>query len=203
MKSMLLRAARRGGHDLGAPTMLAQQQRGTLRRMAERIGKRLDAADAAAWFELGVTLPGPRVRLDPAMIQRTRFFVMKHGGRIAASREDARRSGGVLIGTHRHVPGERLTVNEWARRTGRGDWERDTWRPSRPVLHLALALRNVAAQWTDPRGFGLFPLLANPQWVRAALESAERNGLYLELAAREQPALAAFADGVRVRLIPA
>jgi hypothetical protein len=57
--------------------------------------------------------------------------------------------------------------------------------------------------WTDPRGFGLFPLLANPQWVRVALGSAERHVVLLEHAGEKYATLAAYRDCTRLRLIPA
>lgn len=204
MKSLMLRAARTYGRDYGTPPMLAQQQHGTLRRLAVRVGKRLDAAEAAAMFSLGLRQAGRKVKISPADQQRARSFVRRAGGRVAASPDDARKNGGVVVATQRRERGAVASVNYWAKRHSmRGDWERDTWRPSRPVLHLALGLRRVRMDWTDPRGFGLFPLLANPQWVRVALGSAERHVVLLEHAGEKYATLAAYRDCTRLRLIPA
>lgn len=195
MKAMMLRAARAHGSDFGKPSMLMQQQHGTLRRLDGRIEKRLDAAQAAAFFMLGAHARGSReLKLDAANVKRTRDWLMRHGHTMASADKHAAK--------YRSIPGPLLSVNRWALRTGRGDWERDTWRPSRPVLHLALALRVVQMQWTDPRPFGLWPLLANPQWIRAALASAENHVVHLEYAARRRPALAGIAGAKRVRLLP-
>ncbi len=207
MKAMMLRAARRHGLKYGKPPMLAQQQHGTLRRLASRLQKRLAAAEAAAWFVFGTRTPGRAVKLGPAEIQRARFFVMRAGGRIAASADEIRRTGGgILVATHRTELGPLLSVNHWSRReqmVGVGDFERDTWRSSRAVLHLAFALRGIRRNWTDPRGFGLFTLLANPQWVREALPSSERWLVLLEHAAQRHPALETFRHLSRVRLVAA
>lgn len=200
MKALCAKLAIRHGRDCKQPSMRNQQIEGTLRRLSARIEKRLEAADAAAWISIGARQPGPREKANPADMQRARFFVLKAGGRIAASAEEIRRTGrGVLIATLRAKPGALLSVNEFARQSQRGDWERDTWRESRPVLHLALALRGIGMKWTDPRGFGLLPLLASPQWIRDALPSGEEWLATLERSGKKHPALASA--GRRVHLM--
>lgn len=221
MKVLMLRAARQRGITVQPWSMRNRNVDGTLRRLDGRIEKRLEAAEAASVFSLGLREAGQETRIGPREQQRTRSWLRSIGARIATSADDARRNGGALVATHRQVPCRPISVNAWARMgreiTGRfeigplnldlhfkrprvrGDWERDTWRTSRPVLHLACALRSLHLKRHDPRGFGVFTLLANPQWIREVLQSAEQHLLSLELS--EHPALKQFRHCGRVRLM--
>jgi hypothetical protein len=166
MRSRYARTVRRG-----SPSMTAQQQDGTLRRLALRVVKRIDAAEAARAFVHGGRQPMRRVpvRHEPARLPRARFRQKKTGMR-----------GRLVTGSYLE-PGALWTVNAWARQSLRGDWERDTWRTSRPVLHMALALLD---EFESRRGAcGVTDMLLNPGWVRGVLSDAESWLLGLKLAA--------------------
>lgn len=80
-----------------------------------------------------------------------------------------------------------------------GPHYRGTW--CLEVMHLAMALRALSMRWTDPRGFGVRTLLANPGWIVAALDSAE-SFAQLRRASNLPAALAGYRRAFLVRLIP-
>ena len=60
------------------------------------------------------------------------------------------------------------------------------WSESKPVLHLALALRGIAFRWQDDGRPSYIQLLARPTWVRDAIQSAENWRLTFSAGARMQ-----------------
>jgi hypothetical protein len=77
------------------------------------------------------------------------------------------------------------------------------WSESKPVLHLALAMRGTLMRWEDDGRPAYLQLLARPAWVREAMRSAESWRSMLSVGERAKPEFLHHIDAdAFVRLVP-
>jgi len=198
MFALMIRAARKRG--LPDPPdaaevlrmMPVQQMEGTLRRLTDRLNKRLLGARALAYLIGDLRHPGPGVRVPPDVQKKTRDRFLRAG--LSMRRADELTTK-VLI-----TPGRRWTLNDFAREYGSGKFKCDAWNPA--ILHLASAFREVALRWADPRGLSVLTLLARPDWVIRAVQSAEVFAHCMPRTINHPPALRNLRPENLIRLVP-
>jgi hypothetical protein len=89
-----------------------------------------------------------------------------------------------------------------SRRSDASHFKHVVWAQSKPVLHLALALRRRLLNWSDPRKPGVFTLLANPDWAPDVLRGAEKWRRILIHASQKLEAFSGIEAVGFVRILP-
>lgn len=195
MHVMLLRAAKNGGQTVPPGGLLnamkAQQQHRALDDLSDRINERLYAARVAAMLLLRMCRPIKTMALPtPGDEAATHLWLSK-----------VLSSGPARAQAWRDVSGDRYSLNDFAKHSNwtAARFKSETWRPE--VIHLGMALDRVVAHWDDPRGFGIFTMLANPGWIVAAVARAERLARILQVAGQSIEGLSGIRAERQVHLV--
>lgn len=207
VKAMLVRLyrdARKAGHPIGrsdaANQLIAaikvQQQTNTLRQTGNRLDKRVLQAEVALRLLASVRRPGPPVRIHPDVRKQTRDWLMRAGFSMDSADKHAARVS--------KDGGAPYSLNEYGNaHGGKSAFKRDVWRMD--VLHLALVYRSARKQWERQHQLVMtdfMQLVASPEWVIPALQTAEKKLSGMRRAINLPPALERMRNARAIRLIP-
>lgn len=97
------------------------------------------------------------------------------------------------------------SINKAAKRSGMDEsyFMYNIWAKSKPVLHLALALREVLLSWQHDGHPIYLQLIARPSWVRSAIVSAENWRVMLSAEGRAPAFMREINPDDFIRLLPA
>ena len=147
----------------------AANMRRILRRLQDRLDRRLRAGSVFGQLLMKVRRPTAGEGAELALVRQSLVLGKSHAEIEALVRQ---------LPATRSRKGSHWGLKAFADASGEGDaFYSRTWKAS--ALPLAFALYSVRLRWSDPRGFSVSRLLANPEWAPQALVSADAWARFL------------------------